>query len=236
MSCALTVLFAFFASAALEGDIPAQPLANKGALVFSDDFSSDRFGAEWVQRIKSAGVENGVMYGRQTTTEHGSVATAKLKLPDGNLIFECRVQFEHNATVAFSFDDMIFKDSVAGHIARVTLEEQLVKLHDDRDGAMNRDLTTKRKSDDAVLKADAEKQIAQHTGMVPTKLETKRWYSIRIEIVGDQMRVTIDDKPIGFLRASGLGHATKPDLKISVSGKQALFDDLKVWAVATAES
>ena len=63
------------------------------------------------------------------------------------------------------------------------------------------------------------------------KLQTGHWYAIGIEIVGDRMRVTLDRKPIGLLTASGLAHATKPDLKISVSGKQALFDDLRVWAV-----
>src|SRR4051794_39830518 len=149
-----------FVTLALAADTPAQPLGHKGALVFSDDFSSDRFGPIWVERIKSAGVENGVMYGRQTTKEHGSVATAKLNLPDGNLICECRFQFEHNATVAFSFDDMSFKGSVAGHIARVTVEETLIKLHDDRDGAMNRDLTAQRTSADAQTKATAEMQMA----------------------------------------------------------------------------
>ena len=98
---------------AFPGSAPAQaeeslarPLGEKGALVFSDDFSTDRFGSVWVERIKSTGVENGVMYGRQTTKQHGSVATAKLELPDGNLICEARVQIEHNATLAFSFDDM----------------------------------------------------------------------------------------------------------------------------------
>src|SRR5438874_2508402 len=111
--------------------IPAHALAEKEALVFSDDFSMNRFGHTWTERVQSAGVENGVMFGRQTTTEHGSVVSVKLKLPDGNLICECRVQFEHNVTVAFSFDDMKHADSIAGHIARVTLEPQLVKLHDD---------------------------------------------------------------------------------------------------------
>lgn len=231
-------LFAFLSSAAAAqaDDVPSQPLAANGALVFSDDFSSDRFGTVWVERIKSAGVENGVMFGRQTTTEHGSVTTAKLDLPDGNLICECRVQFEHNATVAFSFDDMSFKGSIAGHIARVTLEEQLIKLHDDRDGSMNRDLTARRKSDNKSTKLAAEEMARRHTRMVPMKLERNHWYAIRIEIVGDQMRVTLDDKPIGHLKASGLAHSTKPDLKISVSGKQALFDDLRVWTIEKTAS
>jgi hypothetical protein len=155
----------------------ARPLGEKGALVFSDDFSADRFGSVWTERIKSAGVENGVMYARQTTKAHGAVATAKLDLPHGNLICECRVQIEHNATLAFSFDDM------------------------------------------------------KYPGSVPMKVETHAWHTFSAEIVGDRMRVTLDGKPVGLLQSPGLAHSTKPDLKISLSGKQALLDDLHVWAV-----
>jgi len=122
-------------------------------------------------------------------------------------------------------------DSIAGHIARVTLEPQLVKLHDDKEGAMNRKLTALRKSDDAVAKAGAEAEIKRHTLMVPMKLETQRWHAFAVEIVGDQMRVMLDGKPVGFLKSAGLAHEKKPDLKISVSGKQALFDDLRIWSV-----
>ena len=211
-----------------------RPLGDKGALVFSDDFSTDRFGSVWTERIKSAGVENGVMYARQTTKAHGAVATAKLDLPDGNLICECRVQIEHNATLAFSFDDMKYPGSVAGHIARVTIEQQEVNLHDDKEGAMNRKLLDQRKSDDPATKAKAEEEIKRHTLRVAMKVETHAWHTFAAEIVGDQMRVTLDDKPIGLLKSPGLAHATKPDLKISLSGKQALIADLHVWAVKPA--
>ena len=172
-----------------------------------------------------------MLFGRQTTTEHGSVASVKLDLPDGNLICECRVQFERNVTVAFSFDDMKHAGSVAGHIARVTLEPQLVKLHDDKEGAMNRRLTAMKKSDDAAAKAGAEAEMKRHMLMVPMKVETQKWHSFGVEIVGDEMRVTLDGVPVGFLKSTGLAHEKKPDLKISVSGKQALFDDLRIWSV-----
>ena len=233
MACLLGLAFALFPNPArsLSDEIPTQALAEKDELVFADDFSTNRFGSAWTERIVSAGVENGVMFGRQTTTEHGSVASAKLELPNGNLICECRVQFERNVTLAFSFDDMKHPDSIAGHIVRVTIEPQLVKLHDDKEGAMNRKLISLRKSDDAVAKAEAEAEIKRHTLPVPMKLETQQWHTFGVEIVGDAMRVTIDGKPVGFLKSHGLAHKKKPDLKISVSGKQALFDDLRVWSV-----
>ena len=230
----LTLAVLALIPSATAGEIPALPLGEKGPPVLSDDFSTDHFGTVWTARIPTAGVENGVMFGRQTTTEHGSVASAKLDLPGGDLICECRVQFEHNVTVAFSFDDLAWKGSVAGHIARVTLEQNLVKLHDDKEGAMNRTLVAMRKSDDAKKKTEAEAAIKLHTLMVPMKLETPRWYLLGVEIAGEQMRVTIDGKPVGCLKSAGLAHARKPDLKISVSGKQALFDDLRIWSVGKA--
>jgi hypothetical protein len=213
-------------------DVPAQPLGEKGRLILADDFSTNRFGSVWSEHIATAGVENGVMFGRQTGAAHGSVALAKLDLPDGNLIFECRVQWEHNVTVAFSFDDMKYRGSVAGHIARVTLEQQLVKLHDDKEGSMNLHLQALRKSDDEQKRKEAEEAMNLHTFRTPMKLEKSHWYLVGIEVVGDRMRVTIDGKPIGFLQSAGLTHATKSDFKISVSGKQALIDDLKIWSVA----
>ena len=211
--------------------VPPRALGEKGPLMFADDFSADRFGSVWTERIKSAGVEGGVLVGRQTTAEHGSVASVKLDLPGGNLICECKVQFERNVTLAFSFDDMKHPGSIAGHIARVTLEPQLVKLHDDKEGAMNRQLAAQRKSEDAAAKATAEAEIQRHTLQVPMKLATQQWHDLAIEIVGDRMRVTLDGQPIGHLQSPGLAHAPKPDLKISVSGKQALLDDLRVWSV-----
>jgi hypothetical protein len=236
MKCLLITIHAVFALALVFGahaeEPPAQPLGQKGKLIFADDFSTDRFGTVWSEHIATAGVENGVMYGRQTGAAHGSVALTKLALPDGNLICECKVQWEHNATVAFSFDDMKFRGSMAGHIARVTLEQQLVKLHDDKEGSMNLSLQALQKSDDAQKKNEAEAAMKLHTLRVPMKLEKSHWYLVGIEIVGDQMRVTIDGKPIGLLKSTGLTHATKSDFKLSVSGKQALFDDLKVWSVA----
>jgi hypothetical protein len=219
------------AAAVTADEVPASRLGEKNKLVFADDFSTNRFGEIWTERIVSAGVADGVMFGRQTTTAHGSVASAKLDLPDGNLICECRVQIERNVTLAFSFDDMQYPDSIAGHIARVTVEPQLIKLHDDKDGAMNRRLTAERKSTDAAAKAAADAEIERRTTRVPVKLEPGRWYAIGIEVVKDAMRVTLDGKPIGYLQSSGLIYANKPDLKISVSGKQALLDDLRVWSV-----
>jgi hypothetical protein len=53
--------------------------------------------------------------------------------------------------------------------------------------------------------------------------------------VGDEMRASIDGKPVGYLKSAGIGHPTKSKIKIGVSGKDGYFEDIKVWNVAPAE-
>ena len=43
------------------------------------------------------------------------------------------------------------------------------------------------------------------------------------------MRVTIDGKPAGYLKSSGIGHPTKSKIELGVAGKDGYFDDIKVW-------
>ncbi len=56
-----------------------------------------------------------------------------------------------------------------------------------------------------------------------------------VETVGDEMRVLIDDKPVGFLKSSGIGHATKSKIELGVAGKDGYFDDIKVWNAEPAK-
>ncbi len=55
-----------------------------------------------------------------------------------------------------------------------------------------------------------------------------QWHPIIREIVGDQCASVLIMRRIGYLNSAGQAHATKPDLNISVSGKEALFGDFRV--------
>jgi hypothetical protein len=70
----------------------------------------------------------------------------------------------------------------------------------------------------------------------PAKLEAQRWYSARIEIIGEQMQLSVDDKLIGSLKSPGLAHATKNEFHFTVNGKDALFDDVRIWAADGGEA
>ena len=56
-----------------------------------------------------------------------------------------------------------------------------------------------------------------------------------METVGDAMRVSIDGKPMAYLKSSGIGHATKSKIELGVAGKDGYFDDIKVWNAEPAK-
>jgi hypothetical protein len=90
-------------------------------------------------------------------------------------------------------------------------------------------------SKDPSKKAERAKLLAGKSVTYPAKLEAGKWYTLVVETVGDEMRVTIDGKPAAFLKSPGIGHSTKSKIELGVAGKDGLFDDIKVWNAAPAK-
>ncbi len=107
-------------------------------------------------------------------------------------------------------------------------------LIDERDGGMRNDIYELKK--DPAKKAEVARLVAGRSVTYPAKLEAGKWYTLEVETVGDEMRVTIDGKPAGFLKSSGIAHATKSKIELGVGGKDGYFDDLKVWNAEPARN
>lgn len=122
-------------------------------------------------------------------------------------------------------NDRDYKDGHAGHICRVSLSPARIFLADDKE-RLRHEIEEMRK--DPARKAEADKLVAGRSAGFPAKLEPRRWYQLAIVIVGDEMRVSLDGKEVGSLKSSGLAHPTKTDFYFAVSGKDALFDDVRI--------
>jgi hypothetical protein len=107
-------------------------------------------------------------------------------------------------------------------------------LIDERDGGMRNDIYEMKK--DATRKAEVARLVAGRSVTYPAKLERGKWYTLVVETVGDEMRVTLDGKPAGYLKSSGIAHATKSKIELGVGGKDGLFDDVKVWNAEAART
>lgn len=246
----LTVPFLLLASAAIAADVdtvPAKTIAKKTDLLFSDDFQSAEHDKRWHRVVDTFAFENGALKGTQTrekdmpSADGKSVITAHaavygLELPTKDSVVECKIRFEGASMIDVEFDDRKFEGSHYGHLCRAQVRLDRVVLLDERDGSQSNALIELRK-DPVTNKAAISKLLAEHSASfpLPAKLETGKWYNLVVETVGEEMRVTLEGKPVGYLKSPGIGHTTKSKLEFGVGGKDGWFDDLKVWKAEPAK-
>ncbi len=234
-------------SAALAADLPTIPsksIANKKELLFSDDFEGSTPDKVWHKVVPTFVVEKGTLKGTQTRDVTIPAANGKpeirahaavhgLEIPTKDSVVETKIRFDGATMIDVEFDDRKYTGAHYGHLCRAQVRLNGVTLIDERDGGMRNDIREMR--NDPSKKAEVAKLLAGRSATFPAKLETGKWYTLVVETVGDEMRVTLDGKPAGFLKSSGIAHATKSEIELGVAGKDGYFDDVKVWNAEAAE-
>jgi hypothetical protein len=242
---ALTGLVATSAFAADLPPVPAEPIAKKKELLFSDDFQGAEPAKVWHKVVPTFAVENGTLKGTQTRDQNIPAADGKpavtahaavhgLEIPTKDSVVEVKIRFEGATMMDVEFDDRAFTGSHYGHLCRAQVRMDKVTILDERDGTQSNALIELRK-DAAANKDEISKLIASHSVSYPVKLEQGKWYTLVVETVGETMRVTIDGKPAAVFKSPGIGHATKSKIELGVAGKDGLFDDIKVWNAEPAK-
>ena len=235
---ALTCLFAASAFAADLSAVPAEPIAKKKELLFSDDFQGAEPAKVWHKVVPTFAVENGTLKGTQTRDQNIPAAEGKpavtshaavhgLEIPTKDSVVEVKIRFEGATMIDVEFDDRKFTGAHYGHLCRAQVRLNGVTIIDEKDGSMRNDIREMGK--DPTKKDERKKLLEGRQVTYPAKLEVGKWYVLAVETVGDEMRVTIDGKPAAFLKSSGIAHATKSKIELGVAGKDGFFDDIKVW-------
>ena len=237
----LLSLFLLITNAAWAADLPAIPaesIAKKKELLFSDDFEGAEPAKVWHKVVPTFAVEKGALKGTQTRDQNIPAADGKpavqahaavhgLEIPTKDSVVECRIKFDGATMIDVEFDDRKYTGSHYGHLCRAQVRLNGVTIIDERDGNMRNDIYAMSKDPDK--KAERAKLLAGRQVTYPAKLEAGKWYDLVVETVGDTMRVTLDGKPAAYLKSSGIGHATKSKIELGVGGKDGWFDDIKVW-------
>jgi hypothetical protein len=242
---ALPVLSAVSAFAADLPPIPAKPIANKKELLFSDDFQGAEPAKVWHKVVPTFAVENGTLKGTQTRDQNIPAADGKpavtphaavhgLEIPTKDSVVEVKVKLEGATMVDVEFDDRKYTGSHYGHLCRAQVRLNGVTIIDERDGTMRNEVYELSK--DPTKKAQRAEMLKGRQVTYPAKLEAGKWYTLVVETVGDQMRVSIDGQPAAYLKSSGIGHETKSKIELGVAGKDGFFDDIKVWNAEPAKS
>jgi len=224
--------------------IPAKPFAMKKELLFSDDFKGATPDKRWHRVVDTFKVENGMLKGTQTRDQNIPAANGRpevkahaavygLEVPTKDSVVEVKIKFEGATMIDVEFDDRKFTGSHYGHICRAQAKLTGVSIIDERDGTQSNELIELKK--DPAKKADAAKFMIGKTVTYPARLEPGKWYTFTVETVGDEMRASIDGKPMAYLKSSGIGHATKSKIEVGVAGKDGFFGDIKVWNAESAK-
>ncbi len=240
------ILSACLATGALAADLPAIPaksLAAKKELLFADDFAVAVPDKRWHKVVATFAVENGTLKGTQTRDKNIPAADGKpaitahaavhgLEIPTKDSVVEVKIKFAGATMIDVEFDDRKYTGCHYGHICRAQVRLTGVTIIDERDGGMRNDIYAMKK--DPAKKAEVAKLLVGRSATYPAKLEAGKWYTLVVETVGDEMRVTLDGQPAGYLKSSGIAHATKSKVELGVAGKDGFFDDLKVWNAEAA--
>ena len=238
---AIVILPVLIVSTVFAADLPAIPetsIAQKKELLFSDDFEGAEPAKVWHKVVATFAVEKGALKGTQTRDQNIPAADGKpavtahaavhgLEIPTKDSVVEVKVRLDGASMVDVEFDDRKYTGAHYGHLCRAQVRLNGVTIIDERDGTMRNDIYEMSK--DPAKKAERAKLLTGRSVTYPAKLETAKWYTLVVETVGDEMRVTIDGKPAGFLKSSGIAHATKSKIELGVAGKDGFFDDIKVW-------
>lgn len=218
--------------------VPSKSIAVKKELLFSDDFQGATPDKVWHKVVPTFVVENGVLKGTQTRDQNIPATLGKpevkahaavhgLEIPTKDSVVEAKIRFDGATMIDVEFDDRKYTGSHYGHLCRAQVRLNGVTIIDERDGNMRNDIREMR--NDPGKKEEAAKLLKGRQVTYPAKFEPGKWYTLVVETAGDEMRVTIDGKPVAYLKSSGIAHETKSKIELGVAGKDGCFDDIKVW-------
>ena len=224
--------------------VPAESIARKKELLFSDDFESATPAKPWHRVVDTFAFENGALKGMQTRDKNVPATDGKpaitahaavhgLEVPTRDSVVEVKIRLEGATMMDVEFDDRKYTGSHYGHLCRAQVRTNGVTIIDERDGNMRNDIYAM--SQDPTKKAERAKLLAGRQVTYPAKVESGKWHTLVVETVGEEMRVALDGNPAAYLKSSGIGHATKSKIELGVAGKDGYFDDIKVWNAEPAK-
>src|SRR6185503_4247104 len=166
--------------------------------------------------------------------KHGAYAYVRPVFQFKDIVVEYTAKLDGSRSCNLMVNDTTYKESHAGHILRATILPGRVDLADQKFGNMNNDYYDKMKDPKTT---DEEKKklregIRDKGAGFKVDADLAQWHKIRVEIVGDEMLMSIDGKPAGYLKSKGLDHATKNSIGFEVGGKSSLVKEMKIWEAA----
>jgi hypothetical protein len=211
-------------------------LAQPGKLLFADEFSRVELAPRWKIGMGFFSIHDGVVTAAENPADkHGAYAYVDPHFPYRDFVAEFAVRFDGGKSCSFRMDDTEYPGSHAGHIIRATITPTGVQLDDSKFGSMKTDLYEKMR--DPNLPPEEKKQVQAavkaRTAAFKVTVEPGQWHQARVEVIGDEMLVSIDGKPAAYLKSEGVAHPTKNAVGFTIGGQSVQFDNVKLWEASS---
>jgi hypothetical protein len=231
LAIAICIITAFVSGSSFAAD--SQPLlAKPGKLLFEDDFSRDEMKPKWDVGKGTWTVKDGIASAAEIPEDkHAAYAYITPNVEYKDAVAEFSFKFDGCKNVQLNMRDSKYKGSHAGHIIRVQFQPGGVQLADWKTGVMANENYSKTSdpSTDPAIKKEINARIKDKTAIFKAMYDPAEWHQARVEIVGDEMLVSLDGKPIGYLKSEGIDHPTKNMLGITVGGQTGEIKNVKFW-------
>ncbi len=224
-------------------------LKSSGTLLFEDRFDREETGnglkaigngwesatADRAPHIKQADLDEGILkidcHGKEAG--HNVHIHHEAGFADGGTTLRFRFPGLNKAeTFTVGHVDREMKDVHAGHLCYATLNPTSILLRDNKTG-IHADKIRVRRAEflerKEKLPADLEALLQTKEKTVPWKADNE-WHELTLAFEGDEMRLSIDGKPIATHRSEGYAHPVKRWLSFSASST-VWVADVKVWKV-----
>jgi len=207
-------------------------MAAPGKSLFDDDFARSDMAPKWKVGKGFFEVKDGqVSIAENPDDKHGAYAYVQPKFQFKDVVVEYSAKLDGSRACHLMINDSAYKEAHAGHILRATLMPGKVDLADYKFGAMKNEIFDKMKDPKTTdeEKKKLRESIKDKQAGFKVEADLAQWHLVRVEIVGDEMLMSIDGKPAGYLKSQGIDHATKNAIGFEVGGKSSLLKGMKIW-------
>ncbi len=220
-----------------------------GTLLFHDAFEREEDGnlakaigngwnsatADRVSAIRQVDLDEGIMKIASATKEAGHAAHIhhEAGFTDGGVVVRFRFPGENKGeSLQLGFVDRELQGVHAGHLCYAILAPDKVTLIDHKTGIMS--LENRKRRDDVL--AAKEKMPKELEKLLATKQISERWkadeewHELVLVTQGNEMRLSLDGKPLAKHRSEGYAHPMKRWFSFLVSST-VWVDEVRVWKV-----
>lgn len=220
---------------------PMRLADDHGELIFSDSFdrvesqeTTDEPGNGWGTNSKSRAkghkqvdLADGTMrIFIHPEADHAVSVTHPMEFTDGAVAVRFKLEDERDS-IGLNFADLKCKEVHAGHLFVAKVSAKDVQILDLKTGNMRLDIRTARQAKQNLTDEQKQALIGKQKSFAH-RTEIGKWHGLLVTVQGDELSISLDNKPIGSLHSPGIGHPTKRLLRLAVP-RNVVVDDVRIW-------